>query len=67
MVIVCTVIVIDMEDAIWTFELSDGKSSNKDDKDDKKDNKADVLGSILGTTTDEDETYDDVMSFFKND
>lgn len=29
------VIVIDMEDAIWTFELSDGKSSNKDDKDDK--------------------------------
>ena len=25
------VIVIDMEDAIWTFELSDGKSSNKKD------------------------------------
>ena len=34
--------------------------------DDKKDNKSDVLGSILGNTTDEDETYDDVMSFFQN-
>ena len=35
--------------------------------DDKKDNKSDVLEGIFNTVADKDETYDDVMSFFKND
>ena len=35
--------------------------------DEKKESKSDVLDSIFNSVVDKDETYDDVMSFFKND
>jgi cell division protein FtsZ len=51
-----------LEDTIRVTVVATGLGEEK--KEEKVE--VDVLDSILSTTTDEDETYDDVMSFFQN-